>query len=56
MATDSGVDAEVRRRAEGEIRDLRAADGLAVAGFLDRGDNAAASATPPGHRVHRPAA
>ena len=56
MATDSGVDAEVRRRAEGEIRDLRAADGLAVAGFLDRGDNAAALATPPGHRVHRPAA
>ena len=56
MATDSGVDAEVRRRAEGEIRDLRAADGLAVAGFLDRGDNAAAPACLPAHRIHRPAA
>lgn len=56
MASDSGVDAEVRRRAEGEIRDLRAADGLAVAGFLDRGDNAAAPAISPAHRIHRPAA
>jgi MscS family membrane protein len=56
VATDSGVDAEARGRAEGAIRDLRAAGGLAVAGFLDRGDNDAAPATPPGQRVHRPAA
>lgn len=56
MASDSGVDAEVRRRAEAEVRDLRAAGGLAVAGFLDRGDNTAAPATPPAHRIHRSAA
>ena len=59
MATDSGVDAEVRQCAEREIRDLRVADGLAVAGFLDRGDHAAAPAapaTPPVRRIHRPAA
>jgi hypothetical protein len=56
VATDSGVDAEARGRAEGAIRDLRAAGGLAVAGFLDRGDNAPASATRPAQRIHRPAA
>ena len=56
MATDSGVEAEVRRRAEGEIRNLRATGGLAVAGFLDRDDNAVASAITPAQRVRRPAA
>ena len=56
MAADSGVDAEVRQRAEAEVRDLRATGGLAVAGFLDRSDNAAAPATPPAHRIHRSAA
>jgi MscS family membrane protein len=56
MATDTGVDAEARRRAEAEVRDLRAAGGLAVAGFLDRGDNAADPGISPGHRIHRPAA
>jgi MscS family membrane protein len=56
MATDTGVDAEARRRAEAEVRDLRKAGGLAVAGFLDRADNAAVPGTSPGHRIHRPAA
>jgi MscS family membrane protein len=56
VAADSGVDAEVRGRAEGEIRNLRAAGGLTVAGFLDRGDNATAPVTAPARRIHRPAA
>ncbi len=34
MATDHGVDAAVRHRAESQIRDLRTAGGLAMAGFL----------------------
>jgi MscS family membrane protein len=56
IATDTGVDAEARRRAEAEVRDIRAAGGLRVAGFLDHGDNAAVPGTSPGHRIHRPAA
>lgn len=55
MAADAGVDADGRRRAEAEVRDLRAAGSLAVAGFLDRGDNAAPAVTP-AHRTRRPAA
>jgi MscS family membrane protein len=56
MAADSGVDAEARRQAEAQTRDLREAGGLAVAGFLERADNVVASPAAPGHRIHRPAA
>jgi MscS family membrane protein len=55
VATDTGVDAEVRQRAESEVRDLRAAGGLAVAGFLAERDNPGPTADP-SHRLHRPAA
>jgi MscS family membrane protein len=56
VATDSGVDAEVRQRAEVEVGELRAAGGLPVAGFLERNDNTGDSLAAPGHRIHRPAA
>jgi MscS family membrane protein len=36
MASDDGIDATARQRAESQIRDLRATSGLAVAGFLER--------------------
>jgi MscS family membrane protein len=56
MATDTGVDAEARRRAEAEVRDLRETDGLAVAGFLERSDTVADAPSAAGHRIRRPAA
>ncbi len=55
MATDTGVDAEARGTAEGEIRDLRAAGCLTVAGFLAERDNPAPAADS-SHRLRRPAA
>ena len=55
VATDTGVDAEARRRAEAEVRDLRAAGGLTVAGFLAERDNAA-TAVEPSHPLRRSAA
>lgn len=54
VAADSAGDAEVRRRVEAEVRDLRAAGGLPQAGFLDRGDRVAAAV--PVQRIHRTAA
>jgi MscS family membrane protein len=56
MATDTGVDAEARRRAEAEVRDLRESRGLTVAGFLERGETVADSPAAPGYRIRRPAA
>jgi MscS family membrane protein len=54
VTTDTGVDAEVRQRAEEQVRSLRAAGGLAVAGFLEEANNRPAGDPP--HRLHRPAA
>lgn len=52
VATDTGVDAESRKRAEEQVRSLRATGGLKVAGFLDEPSDV----DEPRHRVHRPAA
>jgi MscS family membrane protein len=54
MASDSGLDAESRTRAEEQVRRLRAMGELKVAGFLDEPDHAAVHEPP--HRLHRPAA
>ncbi len=54
VATDTGVDAEVRERAEEKVRSLRASGGLKLAGFFEDADER--SAHEPPHRVHRPAA
>jgi MscS family membrane protein len=56
VAADSGVDAEARRRAETHIRELRAAGGLAEAGFLEHDDDAVTPTPTPAHRPHRAAA
>ncbi len=54
VTSDSGLDAEIRSRAEGQVQSLRAAGGLKVAGFLDESDDFTAAELP--HRLHRPAA
>ncbi len=54
VATDTGVDAEIRERAEEKVRSLRASGGLKVAGFLD--ETIGITAAEPPHRLHRPAA
>ncbi len=53
VASDSGVDAESRTRAEEHVRKLRATGELKVAGFLDDPDHAPHESA---HRLHRPAA
>jgi MscS family membrane protein len=54
VATDTGIDAEIRERAEEKVRSLRASGGLKVAGFLD--ETIGITAAEPPHRLHRPAA
>jgi MscS family membrane protein len=54
VATDTGIDAEIRERAEEKVRSLKASGGLKVAGFLD--ETIGITAAEPPHRLHRPAA
>jgi MscS family membrane protein len=54
VASDTGVDAESRARAEEHVRRLRATGDLKVAGFLDEPDQD--STHEPTRRLHRPAA
>ncbi len=54
VTSDTGIDAGIRSRAEDEVRSLRAAGGLKVAGFLDEADHRVTHEPP--HRLHRPAA
>jgi MscS family membrane protein len=54
VTTDGGMDAEVRQRAEEQVRGLRASGGLTVAGFLEEPNQADEPARP--HHVLRPAA
>jgi MscS family membrane protein len=54
VASDTGVDGEVRERAEEKVRSLRASGGLKLAGFFEDADER--SAHEPPHRLHRPAA
>jgi MscS family membrane protein len=54
VTTDGGMDAEVRQRAEEQVRGLRASGGLTVAGFLEEPNQADEPARP--HHMLRPAA
>jgi len=54
VTTDAGMDAEVRQRAEEQVRGLRASGGLTVAGFLEEPNQADEPARP--HHMLRPAA
>jgi MscS family membrane protein len=55
-ASDAGVDAEVRQAAEAKISAMRAAGGLAMAGFLVKPEQATTGEREPDRRLHRPAA
>jgi MscS family membrane protein len=54
VASDTGVDAASRARAEEHVRRLRATGELKVAGFLEETDHTDNHEPP--HRLHRPAA